>query len=103
MVRRTRARPIISFSAILSDRTTTASLHAWRAARPGALGLLDDYASVARAALALFEGSGDPGELETARQLAGDALDRFGDGEGGVYLTAADAARRSGREAPPCA
>ena len=66
--------------------------HAWRAARPGALGLLDDYASVARAALALFEGSGDPGELETARQLAADALDRFGDGEGGVYLTAADAA-----------
>jgi uncharacterized protein YyaL (SSP411 family) len=66
-------------------------LHAWRAARPGARGLLDDYASMARAALALFEGSGYPDELETARRLAGEALDRFGDGEGGVYLTAADA------------
>ncbi len=66
-------------------------VHAWRAARPGARGLLDDYASVARAALALFEGSGEPGELETARQLADYALDRFGDGEGGVYLTASDA------------
>ncbi|HKN31439.1 MAG TPA: thioredoxin domain-containing protein [Roseiarcus sp.] len=67
-------------------------LHAWRAARPGARGLLDDYASVARAAVALFEGTGYPGELDMARQLAGDALDLFGDGEGGVYLTAADAA-----------
>jgi len=67
-------------------------LHAWRAARPGARALLDDYASMARAALALFEGSGYPDELETARRLAQEALDRFGDGEGGVYLTAADAA-----------
>ena len=67
-------------------------LHAWRAARPGARGMLDDYASVARAALALFEGSGHPGELEMAQQLAKGALDRFGDGAGGVYLTAADAA-----------
>ncbi len=67
-------------------------LHAWRADRPGARGLLDDYASLARAALALFEVSGRPGELDTARQLADEALDLFGDGEGGVYLTAADAA-----------
>ena len=67
-------------------------LHAWRAARPGARGLLDDYASVARAALALFEGSGDPDDLGVSRQLAGDALEQFGDGEGGVYLTASDAA-----------
>ncbi len=66
-------------------------LHAWRAARPGARGLLDDYASMARAALALFEGSGYPDELELARRLAGDALDLFGDGAGGLYLTAADA------------
>ncbi len=67
-------------------------LHAWRAGRPGARGLLDDYASMARAALALFEGSGYPGELDAARLLAGEALDLFGDGEGGVYLTARDAA-----------
>jgi uncharacterized protein len=67
-------------------------LHAWRAGRPGARGLLDDYASLARAALALFEASGDPVELDEAQKLAADALDLFGDGSGGVYLTAADAA-----------
>ena len=67
-------------------------LHAWRDGRAGARGLLDDYASMARAALALFEATGEPGYLATARRLADEALDLFGDGEGGVYLTAKDAA-----------
>ncbi len=67
-------------------------LHAWRAGRPGARGLLDDYAAMARAALALFEGSGDPAELDAARLMASEALDLFGDGAGGVYLTASNAA-----------
>jgi uncharacterized protein YyaL (SSP411 family) len=67
-------------------------LHAWRDGRPGARALLDDYPSMARAALALFEASGEPGDLEAARTLAGEALDLFGDGAGGVYLTARDAA-----------
>jgi uncharacterized protein YyaL (SSP411 family) len=66
-------------------------LHAWRDGRPGARGLLDDYAAMARAALALFEASGDPADLDAARRLADEALDLFGDGEGGVYLTASDA------------
>ena len=60
-------------------------MHAWRAGRPGARGMLDDYASMARAALAVFERSGYPGELAMAKKLAGDALDLFGDGQGGVY------------------
>jgi len=67
-------------------------LHAWREGRPGARALLDDYASMARAALALFEASGEPGDLDAARRLASEALDLFGDGAGGVYLTAKDAA-----------
>ena len=67
-------------------------LHAWREGRAGARGMLDDYASMARAALTLFEATGDPADLEAARRLAGDALNLFGDGEGGVFLTAADAA-----------
>jgi uncharacterized protein YyaL (SSP411 family) len=67
-------------------------LHAWREGRPGARALLDDYASMARAALALFETSGEPRDLDAARKLAGEALDLFGDGAGGVYLTAKDAA-----------
>jgi uncharacterized protein len=67
-------------------------LHAWREGHPGARALLDDYASLARAALALFEASGEPRDLEAARRLASEALDLFGDGAGGVYLTAKDAA-----------
>ena len=67
-------------------------LHAWRDGRPGARGLLDDYAAMARAALALFEASGDPADLDAAHRLASEALDLFGDGAGGLYLTARDAA-----------
>ena len=67
-------------------------LHAWREGRPGARALIDDYASMARAALALFEASGEPRDLEAARGLANEALDLFGDGAGGFYLTARDAA-----------
>ncbi len=67
-------------------------LHAWREGHPGARALLDDYASIARAALALFEASGEPGDLEAARRLASEAIDLFGDGAGGFFLTAKDAA-----------
>jgi hypothetical protein len=67
-------------------------LHAWREGHPGARALLDDYASMARAALGLFEASGEPGDLEAARRLANEAVDLFGDSAGGFYLTARDAA-----------
>jgi hypothetical protein len=67
-------------------------LHAWREGHPGARALLDDYASMARAALALFEASGEPGDLEAARRLATEAIDLFGDGAGGFFLSARDAA-----------
>ncbi len=67
-------------------------LHAWREGRPGARALIDDYAAMARAALALFEASGEPGDLDAARRLASEGLDLFGDGDGGLYLTARDAA-----------
>jgi uncharacterized protein len=66
-------------------------LHAWREGHPGARALLDDYASMARAALALFETSGEPRDLEAARRLASEAVDLFGDSAGGFYLTAKDA------------
>jgi uncharacterized protein YyaL (SSP411 family) len=67
-------------------------LHAWREGHPGARALLDDYAAMARAALGLFEASGEPADLEAARRLASEAIDLFGDGDGGFYLTARDAA-----------
>ena len=60
-------------------------LHAWREGRPGARALLDDYASMARAALALFEATGEPADLHAARGLAREASDLFGDAAGGVY------------------
>ena len=40
--------------------------HAWREGRIGAAGMLDDYASIARAALALFEATGLVAYLEDA-------------------------------------
>ena len=67
-------------------------LHAWREGHPGARALIDDYASMARAGLALFETSGEPRDLEAAHGLASEAIDLFGDGAGGFYLTARDAA-----------
>ncbi len=67
-------------------------LHAWRDGRAGARGMLDDYAAMARAAVVRFEASGDPHDLEAAGTLTTEALGLFGDGKGGVYLTAGDAA-----------
>lgn len=66
--------------------------HAWREGRIGAEGMLDDCASFARAALALFEATGEPRYLQIAEREAGAARTRFGAEDGGLYLTAADAA-----------
>jgi len=67
-------------------------VHAWRDGRIGAAGLLDDYASMARAALALFEATGRRAYLEDAIGLTREAQDRFGDSDGSFFLTARDAA-----------
>ena len=63
--------------------------------RPGARGLLDDYAAMARAALALFEASGEPAISTPPASSRREALDLFGDGAGGVYLTAERRRRRA--------
>jgi len=66
--------------------------HAWRLGRVTAAGLLDDQAGMARAALALFEATGEPGRLAQARDLV-EAADRwFADAGGSYFLTASDAA-----------
>ncbi len=65
--------------------------HAWRLGRVTAAGLLDDQASVARAALALYEASGDPARLSQATRLAEAAIAHFGDNAGGFFATADDA------------
>jgi uncharacterized protein len=67
-------------------------LHAWREGRPGARALLDDYVSMARAALSLFGATGELRDLAAAGTLASEASELFGDGAGGFFFTAKDAA-----------
>ena len=65
--------------------------HAWRG-RVSAIGQLDDYASFALAALALFEATGERDYLDHAQTTARAAQRLFGDADGSLFLTAADAA-----------
>jgi uncharacterized protein len=65
--------------------------HAWRNGRIGAAGMLDDYASMARAALALFEATGERSYLIRAIALVEEAGDLFGDADGSFFITARDA------------
>jgi uncharacterized protein YyaL (SSP411 family) len=67
-------------------------IHAWRDGRIGAAGMLDDYASMARAALALFEATGELTYLDGATTLTRAAQDLFGDSDGSFFITARDAA-----------
>ena len=55
----------------------------------GDLGFLDDYAAMARAALALFEATGDGAHLARARAWAAELDRRFGDPQSGGYFFAA--------------
>jgi len=66
--------------------------HAWREDRIGAAGLLDDQASLARAALALSEATGSPARLAQATRLVEAAEAHFSDSEGAFFTTADDAA-----------
>ena len=82
-----------AFAAVLRDLGTGDGrvAHAWRRGQVSAAGLLDDQASMARAALALHAATGAPRFLAEALRLAQAALDWFADGAGGVFVTAADA------------
>jgi uncharacterized protein YyaL (SSP411 family) len=66
--------------------------HAWRLGRISAAGLLDDQASMARAALALFEATGEDAYRAEAVALAEAAARWFGASGAGYFTTAADAA-----------
>jgi uncharacterized protein YyaL (SSP411 family) len=65
--------------------------HAWRLGRVTAPGMIEDQAMMARAALALYEASGEAAYLGVAERLAGAAQNAFADGRGGFYSTASDA------------
>ncbi|WP_207455719.1 thioredoxin domain-containing protein [Azospirillum sp. SYSU D00513] len=67
--------------------------HSWRAGQAKHAATLDDYAHMARAALALHEATGDPARLDQARDWVA-VLDRhFWDGEASGYFYTADDAR----------
>ena len=65
--------------------------HAFRQGKVTAVGLLDDQASLARAALSLYEATGEPARLDQAVTYARAALDWFADADGSFFTTAADA------------
>jgi uncharacterized protein YyaL (SSP411 family) len=65
--------------------------HAWRDGRRLELGLLDDHAQMARAALALFEATAEQVWMERTEELMEAAERDFADPAGGYRLTAGDA------------
>jgi uncharacterized protein YyaL (SSP411 family) len=88
------ARAVSAYAFVRAEMTAPDGRiqHAWRLGRIAAAGLLDDQASIARAALALFEATGEPSYLVDAVTLADCAHRWFGAPGSGYYTTAADAA-----------
>ncbi len=65
--------------------------HAWRGGRVSAAGLLEDQAAMARAALALYEATGDRRRLEAAVRIVAATEARFAGSEGAFFTSADDA------------
>jgi uncharacterized protein YyaL (SSP411 family) len=64
--------------------------HSWRDGRARHAAVLDDYANMSRAALALFTATGEPSYLDRAKQWV-EIVDRhYWDGTGGGYFLTAD-------------
>jgi uncharacterized protein YyaL (SSP411 family) len=85
-----RARRAFGFVTATMTPEPGRLLHGWRAGRAGPAGLLDDYAAMAKAALALFEATGEGGFLTDARGWVA-TLDRaFADPAGGYRMNASD-------------
>jgi len=66
--------------------------HAYRAGKISAAGLLEDQAAMIRAALALYEATGEAARLERALHILAATEQFFSDGAGAFFTTAADAA-----------
>ncbi|HEY1631053.1 MAG TPA: thioredoxin domain-containing protein [Rhizomicrobium sp.] len=65
--------------------------HSWRAGKKGHAGFADDYAHMARAALALWEATGEDRYLKRAEAWSNVLSDLFWDNmNGGFFFTAAD-------------
>jgi uncharacterized protein YyaL (SSP411 family) len=66
--------------------------HAYRAGKISAAGLLEDQATMIRAALALYEATGEAARLERALHILAATEQFFSDGGGAFFTTASDAA-----------
>jgi uncharacterized protein YyaL (SSP411 family) len=66
-------------------------LHALRHGQPSAAGLLEDHAAMARAAIALFEATGDAAHLDQAVAWAAAVETHFAAPDGGYFTSADDA------------
>ena len=64
--------------------------HSWRGGRARHAGMLEDYANMARAALALYETDREPRFLDLARRWVAVLDERFRDDAGGGYFQSAD-------------
>ena len=64
--------------------------HSWCAGRPRHPATLDDHAHMARAALALFEATAEPGFLDRAERWTAAADRHYWDADAGGYFLAAD-------------
>ena len=64
--------------------------HSWRAGKRGHMGFSDDYAHMARAALALWEATGEDRFLQRAKAWTHTLNEHFWDGVLGGYFTTAD-------------
>jgi uncharacterized protein YyaL (SSP411 family) len=84
------ARRAFAFVATTMRAPDGRLLHAWRAGRAGAVGLLDDHAAMARAALALHEATGEPSYLDHAIAWAQAADRHFATPDGAGYFTSAE-------------
>ncbi len=66
--------------------------HAWRAGKVSAAGLIEDQAAMLRAALSLYEATGEAGRLAQGLRILAAAEVWFGDGAGAFFMAARDAA-----------
>ncbi len=66
--------------------------HAWRAGKISAAGLLEDQAAMLRAALALYEATGEAKRLDQGLRILSATEAHFSDGAGAFFMAAVDAA-----------
>lgn len=87
----------------LLERQDGRFAHAGRHGAVAAPGLLDDQAAMLLGLLALYQAEGDAADLDRATALAEATARHFGDGAGGFYLVADDAADLPGGMRPRAA